>query len=183
MLCLNCRYLIEYVNSHDGKPIGPNTPYLCPEVIWKILIWLETLFSLAQNFKDAPHQTKFAIFDQIMSKSKKFIFQRRDGNLSLLLEENPWTYLRYLPNKRLTIWGRKHTQSWNDSWSPNNIQKEETDPIFGRFPMSGQPPSWMWWSGSSTRRSPESSSMRRASSLSGPWRYFAKLSFWGSFEV
>ena len=31
----NSRYLIEYVNSHDGKPIGPNTPYLCPEVIWK----------------------------------------------------------------------------------------------------------------------------------------------------
>ena len=88
MLCLNCRYLIEYVNSHDGKPIGPNTPYLCPEVIWKSLIRSETLFSLAQNFKDAP-QTKCAIFDQIMSKSKKFIFQRRGGNLSLLLEEIP----------------------------------------------------------------------------------------------
>lgn len=24
-------YLQEYVNSHDGKPIGPNQPYLCPE--------------------------------------------------------------------------------------------------------------------------------------------------------
>merc|ERR1712126_497088 len=24
-------YLQEYVNSHDGKPIGANTPYLCPE--------------------------------------------------------------------------------------------------------------------------------------------------------
>ena len=25
-------FLIEYVNSHDGKPIGAHTPYLCPEV-------------------------------------------------------------------------------------------------------------------------------------------------------
>ena len=25
-------YLVEYVNSHDGKPIGAHTPYLCPEV-------------------------------------------------------------------------------------------------------------------------------------------------------
>jgi len=24
-------YLIEYVNSHDGKPTGAHTPYLCPE--------------------------------------------------------------------------------------------------------------------------------------------------------
>merc|ERR1719436_235465 len=24
-------WLQEYVNSHDGKPIGPNQPYLCPE--------------------------------------------------------------------------------------------------------------------------------------------------------
>ena len=24
-------FLQEYVNSHDGKPIGPNQPYLCPE--------------------------------------------------------------------------------------------------------------------------------------------------------
>ncbi|XP_023344759.1 uncharacterized protein LOC111713991 [Eurytemora carolleeae] len=24
-------FLIEYVNSHDGKPIGAHTPYLCPE--------------------------------------------------------------------------------------------------------------------------------------------------------
>ena len=24
-------YLQEYVNSHDGKPIGANQPYLCPE--------------------------------------------------------------------------------------------------------------------------------------------------------
>merc|ERR1719509_381498 len=30
------RYLIEYVNSHDGKPIGPNTPYLCPEARWQV---------------------------------------------------------------------------------------------------------------------------------------------------
>jgi len=29
-------YLIEYVNSHDGKPIGPNTPYLCPEARWQV---------------------------------------------------------------------------------------------------------------------------------------------------
>jgi hypothetical protein len=25
-------FLVEYVNSHDGKPIGAHTPYLCPEV-------------------------------------------------------------------------------------------------------------------------------------------------------
>ena len=25
-------YLVEYVNSHDGKPTGAHTPYLCPEV-------------------------------------------------------------------------------------------------------------------------------------------------------
>jgi len=24
-------YLVEYVNSHDGKPTGAHTPYLCPE--------------------------------------------------------------------------------------------------------------------------------------------------------
>jgi len=24
-------YLIEYINSHDGKPTGAHTPYLCPE--------------------------------------------------------------------------------------------------------------------------------------------------------
>jgi len=24
-------WLQEYINSHDGKPIGPNLPYLCPE--------------------------------------------------------------------------------------------------------------------------------------------------------
>ena len=25
-------FLVEYVNSHDGKPVGAHTPYLCPEV-------------------------------------------------------------------------------------------------------------------------------------------------------
>jgi len=24
-------FLVEYVNSHDGKPVGAHTPYLCPE--------------------------------------------------------------------------------------------------------------------------------------------------------
>merc|ERR1719474_2258586 len=26
-------YLVKYVNSHDGKPTGGHTPYLCPEVM------------------------------------------------------------------------------------------------------------------------------------------------------
>ena len=29
-------YLVEYVNSHDGKPTGAHTPYLCPEVMIEV---------------------------------------------------------------------------------------------------------------------------------------------------
>ena len=56
-LYLYYRYLIEYVNSHDGKPIGPNTPYLCPEVIWKSKIILE-LFSFFLNVKENTKMAK-----------------------------------------------------------------------------------------------------------------------------
>ena len=68
-LYLYYRYLIEYVNSHDGKPIGPNTPYLCPEVIWKSKIILE-IFLFSWMSKKTPRwllKTKYVICDQIVS--------------------------------------------------------------------------------------------------------------------
>ena len=46
-------FLQEYVNSHDGKPIGPNQPYLCPE----------SRMSITPNMsgKEGNHQANYKI--------------------------------------------------------------------------------------------------------------------------
>ena len=41
-------FLQEYVNSHDGKPFGPNQPYLCPE----------SRLSISTNIADKEHTRK-----------------------------------------------------------------------------------------------------------------------------
>ena len=63
-------------------------------------------------------------------------------------------------------------------WSIEMVERQQificifwSNLYFVRSLMSGPPPSWTLWSGSSTRRSPGCFSTRRASSPFGRWRW------------
>jgi len=101
-------YLIEYVNSHDGKPIGPNTPYLCPEARWQ---FEPSAGGKSMNISQISYEWPATFLDVVEWKQhekKSGVFFHEEGVFSLwtmkVMDINPTKHMVFFLCIDYTIW-------------------------------------------------------------------------------
>jgi hypothetical protein len=101
-------YLVEYVNSHDGKPIGPHTPYLCPEARISID---PTISTKKMNVSQISYEWPAVFLDTVewtQHKNKTSVFFHEENIFSLwtmkIMEFNARSHMVVFLCIDYTIW-------------------------------------------------------------------------------
>merc|ERR1711872_216666 len=119
-------YLIEYVNSHDGKPIGPNTPYLCPEARWQ---FEPSAGGKSMNISQISYEWPATFLDVVEWKQhekKSGVFFHEEGVFSLwtmkVMDINPTKHMVFFLCIDYTIWpGWNHRRVNTTSCKPDDF--------------------------------------------------------------
>jgi len=101
-------YLQEYVNSHDGKPIGANTPYLCPEARME---FEPARGGKSMNVSQISYEWPVTFLDIVeweVHPNKSSVFFHEEGVFSLwtmkVMEVNPTAHMVIFLCIDYTVW-------------------------------------------------------------------------------